>query len=313
MLLPPLSGFTDFPYRQILARFNPPFIITEMVNAKAVLMKNKKTMEMLRQVTGAHKNGVQLLGHDPEEMAQAACILQSLGFDYIDINMGCTVKKVVSKGQGVALMRNEERACDIVEKVSCIVEVPVTVKMRLGYSDTSANLISFSKRLEESGATALTIHARSGEKKFGATIDYETVSQVASSLSIPVIVNGGITGKNALDVIEISQAAAVMPGRSIIGNPWIINEILSSFGQCVYQEPNLSHRKDVVFDHVSLLSDFFGEQTGVVRFRKILPKYFESCKNLRMIKTDVKVLTSISDVTCLLSRITEDEGSIVYR
>ena len=312
LILPPLSGFTDYPYRQILARYRPAFIITEMVNAKAVLMNNKKTMEMLKQVKGDHKNGAQLLGDDPLEMAQAARIMQSLGFDYIDINMGCTVKKVIRKGQGVALMRDQQRACAIVESVSTSVDIPVTVKMRLGYSDSTNDVISFAEQLEESGATALTVHGRSAEKKFSAHIDYEAISAVARSVSLPIIANGGITGKNATYILEKTQATAVMPGRSIIGNPWIIKEAASSLKKASYQEPTLKERKDVAFDHVSLVSDYFGESSGVVRFRKVFPRYFETCKNLKILKTDVKEIHTLSDVHLLLSRIREAEGHIMY-
>ena len=312
LLLPPLSGFTDYPYRKILSRFLPPFITTEMVNAKAVLMENKKTMEMLQILRGEHKNGVQLLGNIPRDMAKAASILESMGFDYIDINMGCTVKKVVSKGQGVSLMRHEALACSIVESVSNAVEIPVTVKMRTGYSESTKNVVSLSKKLEESGATALTIHGRTGEKKFGGRLDYGSISEVVSAVSIPVIANGGITGKNARDVLTETGAAAVMPGRSIIGNPWVIQEILSYFDLASFAEPDLSEKKTIVFDHATFLSDFYGELSGVVRFRKILPKYFNMCSNLRSLKTDVKEIKTLSDVEVLINKIKEDDGMVWY-
>jgi tRNA-dihydrouridine synthase B len=312
LLLPPLSGFTDYPYRTILSRFSPPFIITEMVNAKAVIMKNRKTMEMLKIVEGEHKNGVQLLGNDPFEMAQAAEKVHSMGFDYIDINMGCTVKKVISKGQGVALMKNEQLACDIVESVSNSVDIPVTVKMRLGYCDQTRNVISLSKKLEGSGAVALTIHGRTGEKKFGPNLEYETISQVARSLSIPVVANGGITPMNALTVLKKTDAIAVMPGRSIIGNPWVITEIRCLFEQIPYLGPTLEQKKKMVLDHGSLLCDFYGERSGIVRFRKILPRYFETCQNLRGLKHDVTSINILSEVETLIGRIHETAGIILY-
>jgi len=312
LLLPPLSGFTDYPYRTILSRFSPPFIITEMVNAKAVIMKNRKTMGMLKIVKGDHMNGVQLLGNDPFEMVQAAEKVQSIGFDYIDINMGCTVKKVISKGQGVALMKNEQLACDIVESVSNYVDIPVTVKMRLGYCEQTRNVLSLSKKLEASGAVALTIHGRTGEKKFGPNLEYGIISQVARSLTIPVIANGGINPKNALNVLKMTDAAAVMPGRSIIGNPWVIDEIRCLFEQISYHRPTLEEKKEVVLDHGSLLCDFYGERSGIVRFRKILPRYFEACQNLRGLKEDVKSINTLSEVETMIGRIHDNAGIIIY-
>lgn len=312
LLLPPLSGFTDYPYRTILSRFSPPFIMTEMVNAKAVIMKNRKTREMLEIVKGEHKNGVQLLGNDPLEMAQAAEKLESMGFDYIDINMGCTVKKVISKGQGVALMKNEQLACNIVESVINSVDIPVTAKMRLGYCDQVRNVVSLSKKLEGSGAVALTIHGRTGEKKFGPNLEYETISQVASSISIPVVANGGITPKNAISVLKKTDAAAVMPGRSIIGNPWVITEIRCLFEQRSYHGPTIEEKKKVVLDHGTLLCEFYGERSGIVCFRKILPRYFETCQNLRVLKYDVKYISTLSEVDTLVGRIQDDSGAIVY-
>jgi len=165
-MLPPLSGYTDYPYRQILAKFKPPFITTEMVNARAVVEGNQRTIQMLKKVTGSHFNGAQLLGKDPNFMAKAAKIIEDRGFDYVDINMGCTVRKVISKGEGVSLMKDEVLACKIVKTVSNAVDIPVTVKLRTGFCQQSINVISLSQKLACSGAAAITIHGRTGEKKF---------------------------------------------------------------------------------------------------------------------------------------------------
>ncbi len=140
LLLPPLTGYTDYPYRVILADFHPPFLITEMINARALLKNNKRTLQMLQKTPGTHMHGVQLLGSDPSTLAQAAVLLEEKGFEYIDINMGCTVKKITSRGEGVALMNKEQQAYAVVHAVSNAVDLPVTVKLRLGVTKKAMTL-----------------------------------------------------------------------------------------------------------------------------------------------------------------------------
>jgi len=312
LLLPPLSGYTDYPYRQILASFSPPFITTEMVNARAVIEGNKKTHSMLKKEEGTHFKGAQLVGKDPDVMAKAALIIERLGFDYVDINMGCTVKKVISKGQGVALMKDETLACNIVETISSTVDIPVTVKMRTGFSKDSINVVSLSQKLEDCGAVSIAIHGRTGEKKFAAKLNRSLIRDVSQSVSIPVVANGGITGINAKDVLSETGAAAVMPGRAVIGNPWIIGEILCSFSNGSYDAPLLDEKKKIVSDHVTNLCNYYGEKSGVLKMRRILPRYFLSCSHLNCLKSDVKEINTISDVELLLKRIRNVNGRFIY-
>jgi tRNA-dihydrouridine synthase B len=173
LLLPPLSGYTDYPFRVILADFKPPFITTEMANARAIMQRNRRTMQILKIAEGNQFNGVQLIGSVPEYMAKAATIVSDLGFDYIDINMGCTARKVACRGEGISLMKHEARACEIVAAITDTVDVPVTCKLRLGPSKHSLNVVSLSQKLVDAGAVALSIHGRSGEKKFGLPIDLQ--------------------------------------------------------------------------------------------------------------------------------------------
>ena len=312
LILPPLTRYTDYPYRKILARFNPYFISTEMVNARAVIEKNPKTLQMLKIEGGNHFKGSQLVGNDPTEMKQAAVFLEKMGFDYIDINLGCTVKKVVSKGQGIALMKDETLTCEIVDAVSNAVKIPVTVKMRTGYSESRKNAVSLSKKIENVGASAITVHGRSGEKKFGIKLDYNTILKVSNSVLIPVIANGSINSKNAKEVLEKTKASAVMPGRSVIGNPWIIPEIYCTLSDKKYDKPKLKEVKNLVIDHVDNLIQFYGEFSGIRQLRKVLPKYFSSCKHINKLKFDVNSVESKNDVEMLIDRIKNKEGFWMY-
>jgi tRNA-dihydrouridine synthase B len=312
LLLPPLSGYTDYPYRQILAHFSPPFIITEMVNARAIIEGNKKTQLMIQMEKGSYYKGSQLVGNNPDEMCDAALILEKKGFDYIDINMGCTVKKVIAKKQGVALMRDESLAKTIVQSVSETVHIPVTVKLRTGFSENNKNVLSLSRKLEQAGANAITVHGRSGEKKFGHNIDYDIITKVAETLSIPVIANGGINGNNAFKIFKKTGVSAVMPGRSIIGNPWIIQEIFHSFNQSTFQGPLLDKKKNIALEHVRNLCRFYGDISGILKCRKIIPKYFSKTVNSANLKNDIRQVTSFVQLKRLIDNISERNGISVY-
>ncbi len=313
LMLPPLSGYTDYPYRQILAKFKPPFITTEMVNARAVVEGNQRTIQMLKKVTGSHFNGAQLLGKDPNFMAKAAKIIEDRGFDYVDINMGCTVRKVISKSEGVSLMKDEVLACKIVKIVSNAVDIPVTVKLRTGFCQQSINVISLSQKLACSGAVAITIHGRTGEKKFGNPLNIHQMREAVSTLSIPVIANGGVfSGIDAQNMLLQTGAAAAMPGRGILGNPWIIPEILCNFSGDIFTFPTLQEKKDICAEHIHNVCEFYGEKFGVLKMRRIVFLYFSSCKYLKSLKNDVQRAEAVGDIYALLDRIKEVNDIWVY-
>lgn len=313
LMLPPLTGFTDYPYRTILADFNPPFLTTEMVNARALLHQNPRTIEMIKRVSGSYIQGVQLLGKDPASMAKAAKMVENLGFDYVDINMGCTIPKVTSRGEGVSLMNDERGACDVVEAVSNAVNLPVTVKLRIGPSKKSVTVYSLSQKLVDNGAVALTVHGRTGEKKFSSPIDLSTISNVVQCVSVPVIANGGIfTGKDAKIVFNKTGAAAVMPGRGLVGNPWLVSEILCTISGKSYSFPKLHEKKKICLKHALGLCNHYGERRGILHMRKILPKYFPSTLYLKELKNDVRYASTKSDITMILERIKEHNSQCCY-
>jgi tRNA-dihydrouridine synthase B len=314
LLLPPLSGYTDYPYRVILSGFHPPFLITEMANARAIVQGNWRTSQILQIASGKQYNGVQLVGSIPEYMGKAAEIVEGLGFDYIDINMGCTARKVSCRGEGISLMKHEKIACDIVSTVTAAVNIPVTCKLRLGATKQSLNVVSLSQKLVDAGAVALTIHGRSGEKKFGMTVDRTIIEETAKTLSVPVVANGGIyTGIDAQRMLQDTHAAAVMPGRGLIGNPWIVPEILSIVSDKKYTPPTLHQKKEACLKHTDLLVEFYGERRAVLKMRSILPHYFSSCLFLKDLKKVVQHMTSQEDIPVLLKCIHEDGKNIVYK
>ena len=314
LLLPPLSGYTDYPFRVILARFKPPFIITEMANARAIVQRNRRTMQILKIAEGNHYNGVQLVGNIPEYMAKAAEIVEQFGFDFIDINMGCTARKVACRGEGISLMKHEAQASKVVTAVADAVEAPVTCKLRLGVSKKSINVVSLSEKLVDAGAVALIIHGRSGEKKFGLPVDREIIKEAATTLPVPIIANGGIyTGLESQRILKETGAAAVMPGRGLLGNPWLVPEILSILSKHNYTPPRLQQKKDTCLEHLRLLTEFYGERRAVLKMRSILPHYFSSCLFLKVLKKDVQQVTNVKHIPILLERIQNDGMNTVYR
>jgi len=313
LLLPPLSGYTDYPYRMILAGFHPPFLMTEMANARAILQKNRRTFQILKRTPGNQYEGVQLVGSIPEYMAEAACLLEILGFDYIDINMGCTARKVACRGEGISLMKQEKLAWEIVAAVASSVSIPVTCKLRLGASKTSMNVVSLSQKLVDAGAVALTIHGRSGEKKFGVPVDLGVIKAVAESISVPVVANGGIySGGDAKHVLQATGASGVMPGRGLIGNPWIIPEIRAVVSDSEFSLPSLKERKNICITHLRFLVDFYGERRAVLKMRSILPHYFPSCLSLKTLKRDVQQASTAEELLILLERISQRRGHVIY-
>ena len=313
LMLPPLTGFTDYPYRTILADFDPPFLTTEMINARALLQQNQRTLQMIQRVFGSHIQGVQLLGNDPTSMAKAAKIIEDLDFDYIDINMGCTSRKVTSRGEGVSLMNDEQRAYDIVHAVFQAVNIPITVKLRIGPSKNKITISSLSEKVIAAGAVALTIHGRTGEKKFASPIDLQTIKDVVQKVSVPIIANGGIfTGDDAKNVLFKTGAAAVMPGRGLIGNPWIVSEIhCALFGE-PFSFPSLQEKKKICLKHTQELCNYYGERRGILHMRKILPKYFSQAQNIKELKRDVQCMATENDITVILGRIEERDSRWYY-
>jgi len=313
LMLPPLAGYTDHPYRRVLAGFSPPFICTEMVSPYAIIHRSPKVMRSLELIDGPHVSGVQLVGDDPVAMAEAAETVESLGYGYVDINMGCTVAEVTRTGAGVSLMESPGKAIRIAVAAAEAVDIPVTCKMRLGASSGSMNASQLSRGLAEAGVSAITVHGRSGEKKFGLPVDYGGIREVVEAVDVPVVANGGVfTGGDALALAERTGAAAVMPGRGLIGNPWLVKEILSAFRGEPYAPPSLDERKDVCLGHLRLMCGYYGEREGAVAMRRVLHEYFHGCRRLTELKRDALTVTSFSHVEALLDKVHVDGPHMSY-
>jgi tRNA-dihydrouridine synthase B len=290
-LLAPLAGISNLPFRLIARSFGCAGAFTEMISANGLVRKKIKTFEYLKTCAEDKPLGMQIFGAQPEIMAEAACILEGRGADLIDINMGCPVKKVIKSGAGAILMKDPDLVGKIVSTVRKAVAIPVSVKIRSGWSRQLINAVEIAHIAEESGADAITVHARTADQGYSGDADWSIIAAVKNSVRIPVIGNGDVRqASDAVEMMEQSFCDAVMIGRGSLGNPWLfaeINRLLAGReGNC---RPELSQRYDIIKKHWSMETQICGLRAADRNFRKHLIWYTkgleESCRFRQLIGT----------------------------
>lgn len=268
-ILAPMAGVSDIAYRLLAKEHGASMVCTEMVSAMGIKYKNERTHELLRMEAVEHPVSMQIFGSNPEAIALGAKVVADAGADIVDINMGCPVKKVVSSGDGSALMKTPDLAARVAEAAVKAVDVPVTVKMRIGWDDDHINVVDFAKRIESTGVAAVAVHGRTREQMYMGRADWSYIKAVKDSLSIPVIGNGDVwTPEDALRMMQETGCDAVMIGRGAQGNPWIFertNHYLRT-GE-LRPEPTYLERLDMLLKHFELLCRYKGAALGVREIR----------------------------------------------
>lgn len=270
LILAPMAGVTDLPFRLLCKEQGAGLLCMEMVSAKAILYKNRNTQELLEIDPRENPVSLQLFGSDPDIMAQIAHEIENRPYDILDINMGCPVPKIVNNGEGSALMKNPKLAGEIIEKMVKATHKPVTVKIRKGFDEAHVNAVEMAKIAEAAGAAAVAVHGRTREQFYSGKADWNIIRQVKEAVSIPVIGNGDlITAEDVIAMYEQTGCDGFMIARGAQGNPWIFKQILHYFetGQQM-EKPTFEEMTEMMLRHTRLMLEFKGEYTGIREIRK---------------------------------------------
>ncbi len=296
--LAPMAGVADRSFRRLCRGYGAAFTVSELISAKAVSLGDKKSHEMLAVSDGERPVAVQLFGRDPQIMAAAAADALKYNPDFIDINMGCPAPKVAASGGGAVLMRDPVRAQSIVKAVADAVDLPVTVKMRLGWDKDSINAVELAKRCEQAGASAITVHGRTKEQMYAPPVDIDAIAEVKKSVNIPVIANGDIVdAKSAAHMYEYTGCDFIMVGRGAMGAPWIFSQINAYIGEGrILPQPPLSERMLVLLRQAAMTVEDKGERTALLEMRKHAAWYIKGLRGAAQLRRRCGELSTMAEL-----------------
>lgn len=305
LILAPMAGVTDLPFRLLCKEQGAGLICTEMVSAKAIHFKNKNTESLMEIHDRERPVSLQLFGSEPDLMAEIARQIEPRNFDILDINMGCPVPKVVNNGEGSALMKNPKLVHEIIYKVSRAVKKPLTVKIRKGFTEDSINAVDIAKIAENAGAVAVAVHGRTREQYYSGKADWDIIRQVKEAVSIPVIGNGDVDSpQKAEELVKETGCDGIMIGRAVRGNPWLFSRILhyQETGE-VLPKPGIEEIREMMLRHARLQLEYKGEYTGMREMRKHVAWYTAGMPHSAAIRRLVNEVESYEQLEELVSRL----------
>ncbi|MDR2589801.1 MAG: tRNA dihydrouridine synthase DusB [Oscillospiraceae bacterium] len=304
LALAPMAGVTDYAFRTICRELGAGLTFTEMISSKALVYQDSKTLELLKIGENEHPVGVQIFGSEPNCMAQAAVkALEVSGADFIDINMGCPVNKIVKSGDGSALMRNPEKAAEIIKAVKSAIDKPVTVKFRKGWDKGSINAVEFAIMAEDSGVSAITIHGRTRTQMYSGKADWSIIRDVKAAVKVPVIANGDVyTAQDAVKILDYTGADVAMIGRGAMGDPWIFAEAKALLnGEEIPQKPPIGERAETALRQFEMAAKHKGEKIACLEARKHYSWYLRGVPYSGYFKSQIAKAETLDD----LRKITE--------
>lgn len=303
-VLAPMAGVTDKAMRLICRRYGCGLEVTEMVSAKALHYKNKKSFELFDLTDEEAPISVQLFGSEPEIMAEGAQLAVAAGAKMLDVNMGCPVPKVANHGEGSGLLRTPETAFAIIRAMRDAVDVPLSAKMRIGWEERDPAIVDFARGLEAAGCDFIAVHGRTRAQYYTGSADWNTIAEIVRAVNIPVIANGDVDSvESARAIRETTGAAGVMVGRGALGRPWLFAQLLADHrGEPIPPEPDLHERAQVMLDHAALAVRYKGERIAMQEMRKQIGWYVKGLPHAAALRRDACTMNTYDDLENLLAR-----------
>lgn len=285
-ILAPMAGITDFPFRMLCRRFGAECAFTEMINVRSLGFRSRKTRQMLTSDAADRPLGVQILGCQEQYILRGMDILAGYSFDLLDFNAACPAKKVIRRGEGVALMRQPKKLAQLLKLIIAHAKVPVTVKIRSGWDSALVNAVVVARAAEDAGVQGIFIHGRTRVQEYGGPVQYEVIRRVKKAVAVPVIASGDVfSGALVRKMYEETGADGVLIARGALGNPWIFHQIERYLATAtVVSPPAMEEVLEVMRQHLADYCAFYGEKNGVVLFRKFFAWYSKGWRRVRIFR-----------------------------
>lgn len=303
LILAPMAGVTDLPFRLLCREQGAGLLCMEMISAKGILYNNKNTESLLQIHPDEMPVSLQLFGSDPKIVSEMAKRIEERPFSILDINMGCPVPKIVRNGEGSALMKNPKLVYELVSATVKAIQKPVTVKIRKGFDDEHVNAVEIAKIIEEAGAAAVAVHGRTREQYYSGKADWDIIRQVKEAVHIPVIGNGDVTsGEKAVAMQEQTGCDGVMIARGAQGNPWIFSELIAyeKTGE-MPKRPDVDEIRQMMLRHARLQLQYKGDYTGIREMRKHVAWYTKGLHNAARLRDDINSVESYEELEKILT------------